>query len=62
MLSTFSVGPDAVAAAAILFTRASDAEEKLPDLLQPLSDRDANGWKEAMGWYSYHRFSNATGV
>lgn len=64
LLSTFGIGPDRVAAAAILFTRAADSEADsgLEVLEAALGDRDTAAWRKALGWYWGLTFSNPTGA
>ena len=63
LLRTFGVGPDRVAAAAILFTRAADSEREpmLAAIEAALEERDAAAWRRALGWYQGLAFSHPTG-
>lgn len=59
MLEAISLGPERTAAAALLFTRASDADAALPQLLAPLGSRGAGGWRRLLGWFAGCPFGGA---
>mmetsp|Transcript_24719 Transcript_24719/g.67372 ORF Transcript_24719/g.67372 Transcript_24719/m.67372 type:complete len:971 (-) Transcript_24719:3284-6196(-) len=61
ILQCFSMGDEAVRAAALLFTRAADLEENLDALTSALQDYDVLSLQQMLGWFSYCRFSNPTG-
>jgi hypothetical protein len=61
VVSTFSIGPERVAAASLLFTRASDAASELVSLTGMMSGHDLLGFKEVLGWYAGYRWNQPTG-
>lgn len=62
VLGTFSDGPEYVAAAALLFTRAADSAADLTSLTSPMTGHDLLGWKDVLGWYAGYRWNQPTGV
>ena len=48
-------------AAALLFTRATDLEEGISELVHGLSERDLHELMTLLGWYAYLRWGNPTG-
>jgi hypothetical protein len=61
VVSTFSIGPERVTAASLLFTRASDAACDLVSLTGMMSGHDLLGFREVMGWYAGYRWDQPTG-
>lgn len=61
MLEAIAQGPERVEAAAVLMTRASDADTALKQLLTPLGVRGVADWRRLLGWYADVRFTNSTG-
>lgn len=61
MISTFSIGPERVAASALLYTRASDSASELVSLTGIMTGHDVLGWKDLMGWYAGYRWNQPTG-
>jgi hypothetical protein len=61
VVSTFSIGPERVAAASLLFTHASDAASELVSLTGMMSGHDLMGFREVMGWYAGYRWNQPTG-
>jgi len=61
MLATFSMGSERVKAAALLFTRVTDADSHLGKLLGAIGPRDAMGWRSALGWYADISFTSLIG-
>ncbi|KAG2440423.1 hypothetical protein HYH02_010310 [Chlamydomonas schloesseri] len=62
LLRTFTIGDEMVLAAALLFSRCADLEDSITALSTALkADTSQDSLHEALGWYSYVRFSNPTG-
>lgn len=61
MIATFSIGPERVATASLLSTRASDAARNLVALTGVMSGHDLLGWRDVMGWYAAYRWNQPTG-
>lgn len=61
MLANFSMGDERVEAAVMMFTRALDTDECLDQLMEPLHERERRLFYEALSFYGFYVFANATG-
>jgi hypothetical protein len=61
VISSFTIGPERVAAAALLFTRAADSHSQLHQLTQGMSSHDLMEWKHTMGGYAGYCWNQPTG-
>ncbi|GMH33627.1 hypothetical protein BSKO_01461 [Bryopsis sp. KO-2023] len=61
ILHKFSMGDERVEAAVMMFTRALDTDECLKDLMEPLHERESRLFYDALSFYGFYVFSNATG-
>lgn len=61
VLKNFSMGDERVEAAVMMFTRALDTDECLDQLLSPLHERERRLFYDALSFYGFYVFANATG-
>lgn len=61
VISSFTIGPERVAAAALLFTRAADGHSQLHQLMQAMSCHDLLDWQRTLGAYAGYCWNQPTG-
>eukprot|EP00775_Hariotina_reticulata_P006370 gene6370-6602_t len=60
VITSFTIGPERVAAAALLFTRAADGQSQLHQLMQAMSPHDLLEWQCTLGAYAGYCWNQPT--